>query len=599
MKKIFTIFFFFTFITQNFCNAQFKKQLDRITNLYNSAASDSDKVIALGQLADLYYTYKLNQKADSILQEQLKVSELSDNNNLILATLFGAAITKISPSTTSESFDKTIQFLEKGINYAKSKNLNEYLGSGYNRMANILRNRGQYDKALNNAILSIQTIPHIASDSIKAAIYIELGNIYEAKGEAVSASTNYNTAFDIAIKIKSIPLQSEIYHCFSEMYSRLGYNDVAIDELKKSLALNKKYNYGEGMVRDYFDLARLTDEKFYIEKSIQLSNSLNFYKYIIDAKRLMLYYYMVAEKNDEKALNYLENEPEVKESFLNNGIANYYRTKGQIYLYSNKADSALHYFKLAEYDFVNKFDEKLIRALFREIAQSYQLLHNMPNAIAYYTKVLQISKRMNDINTIASVSDELSKIYEQQNDYKQAFFYAKQFKKNKDSLSKLSGERDIALLGVIRENRKHDEELRQEMQKLNNKRNIQYMAITIAIAVIFILMLIIGMFPISKLTIKLLGYIFFISLFEFIVLLIDTFLHKITHGEPLKIWLIKIFLIALLVPLQHFLEHRLIKFLESRKLLEARTKFSFKRWWQKVKKPAPAAAGLEEDIGVL
>ncbi len=70
----------------------------------------------------------------------------------------------------------------------------------------------------------------------------------------------------------------------------------------------------------------------------------------------------------------------------------------------------------------------------------------MPNAIAYYTKGLEISKRMNDIKNIAYVSDSLSKIYEQQNDYKQAFFYAKQFKKNKDSLSKLSGERDIALL---------------------------------------------------------------------------------------------------------------------------------------------------------
>jgi ABC-type Fe3+-siderophore transport system permease subunit len=126
------------------------------------------------------------------------------------------------------------------------------------------------------------------------------------------------------------------------------------------------------------------------------------------------------------------------------------------------------------------------------------------------------------------------------------------------------------------------------------------MAITIAIGVIFAVMLVLGMFPISKVTIKLLGYFFFISLFEFIVLVIDTFLHKITHGEPLKIWLIKIFLIALLVPIQHFLEHRLIKFLESRKLLEARTRINLKKWFQKVKKPAPVKeADFEEGTAVL
>ncbi len=113
-------------------------------------------------------------------------------------------------------------------------------------------------------------------------------------------------------------------------------------------------------------------------------------------------------------------------------------------------------------------------------------------------------------------------------------------------------------------------------------------------------MLIIGMFPVSKLTIKILGYISFISLFEFIVLLIDTVLHKLTHGEPLKIWLIKIVLIAMLVPIQHFLEHRLIKYLESRKLMKARTKFTIKNLFQKTKKPAPVKKShFEEGTAVL
>jgi hypothetical protein len=107
-------------------------------------------------------------------------------------------------------------------------------------------------------------------------------------------------------------------------------------------------------------------------------------------------------------------------------------------------------------------------------------------------------------------------------------------------------------------------------------------------------------------TIKMLSFFAFICLFEFIVLLIDSYLHKITHGEPLKIWLIKIFLIALLVPIQHFLEHGMVHFLASQRLLRMRQRLSLKRWITALKKPTPKVEvaktdklEIEEDTAVL
>lgn len=600
MRRSLIILLLSNILLPNFCIGQFRKQIDSLSVLCNKISSDSEKVISLGKLADLYYTFKLNDKADSVLDRQLLIADLSNNNNLILLALFDNAIINISPSTTSETFNKTIELIQKGINYAKSLNSYEHIGLGYTRMANLLRKRGQTDAALINANLALGYLHNIKSDSIKALIYIELGNTYQARNESVLAANSYNTAFDIAIKIKSVPLQSEVYHCFSEMYRMLGNKDIAKEELKKSLALNKKHNYGEGMIRDYYDLARITDEIFFHEKIMELANSLKLSKYILEAKILVFYYYMTAERNSDKALNYLKNETDVKESILNMGIPHYYRTIGQVFYYSHKPDSALHYFKKAEDEYINKFGQKLSRGIYREMASTYKMLNDFPNAIAYYLKAIDISKKLNDANIIAAISDSLSDLYERQANFKEAFYYSKQAIQYQDSLRKLSEGRDIALLNVERENRKHAEELRQEVQRLNNKRNMQYMAITIAIGIVFIILLIIGMFPVSKLTIKIMGYIFFISLFEFIVLLIDTFLHRITHGEPLKIWLIKIFLIALLVPCQHFLEHRLIKFLESRKLLEARTRFSLKKWFEKIKKPATVKeADFEEGTAVL
>ena len=127
------------------------------------------------------------------------------------------------------------------------------------------------------------------------------------------------------------------------------------------------------------------------------------------------------------------------------------------------------------------------------------------------------------------------------------------------------------------------------------------MSITIAIVVGFFIMLIIGSYSISKTWVRVLGYFFFISLFEFIVLLIDNlFLTHAAHNQPLKIWLIKIGLIGMLAPFQHFLETNLIGFLASRKLMKARTNFSLKKSWAKIKKPSShKEEGLEKDAAVM
>jgi hypothetical protein len=65
-------------------------------------------------------------------------------------------------------------------------------------------------------------------------------------------------------------------------------------------------------------------------------------------------------------------------------------------------------------------------------------------------------------------------------------------------------------------------------------------------------------------------------------------------------------LIALLVPIQHFLEHGMVHFLASQRLLRMRQKLSLKRWIAKLKKPTPPLEvgkidklEIEEDTAVL
>ncbi len=601
MQKIAAIFLIFLFLFQKKSFPQFYKQLDSLCIMCDRSISDSQKVNSLGKLANFYYIFKLNSQGDSVLHQQLLVAELSNDSNLILQALFGEAILNIGQSATTESFNKTIHFVQQGIDFAKANNKKDYLAIGYIRMSEILRKRGEFDKAFYNSILALSLLKNVISDSVKSITYIELGNTYLDKGEAVSACSNYNNAYDIAVKIKSIVLQSRIHHCLSEMYKKLDDPDHAREELNHSMILNKEKDNKEGLLMDYFDLARLTDEKFFIQQSIELADSIHDYKNLLNAKRLMLVYYYVIEKQMQVALQYLENEPDLKQSYSNDGIENYFMTLGNIFFYTGYIDSALVYYKRAQPELDKKFDHNLSRMNLEQIAECYSLKNNFSDAISYYKKALYISLQMKEFNTIVVYSGKLSNLYEKQKDYKNAFIYSKQYIVYKDSLRKLSKENDIALLGVERENNKHQNELLQEQQREYYSRNIQYISITIAIIIIFFIMLFVGSFPVSRNTVRIMGYFFFISLFEFIVLLIDSlFLSQHFHNQPLKLWLIKIGVIALLAPFQHFLERQVIGLLASKKLIEARVKFSVKKWWKSINQPPSSRnESLEEDTALL
>lgn len=57
------------------------------------------------------------------------------------------------------------------------------------------------------------------------------------------------------------------------------------------------------------------------------------------------------------------------------------------------------------------------------------------------------------------------------------------------------------------------------------------------------------------------SFISFIVLFEFIILIIDSKLHDWSHGDPYKILGVKVCIIAVLLPLHHWLEKKFLNLL--------------------------------------
>jgi uncharacterized membrane protein len=144
-----------------------------------------------------------------------------------------------------------------------------------------------------------------------------------------------------------------------------------------------------------------------------------------------------------------------------------------------------------------------------------------------------------------------------------ASLYSGIYYRYKDSIEKLNKEKEIAQEVASDEKQRNDRMAREKEEDRKKRYSIQYLAITIGIAAFFVMLVMMGMFKVSEGTIKAIGFFVFIMLFEFIFLLFKKRIAGITGGEPWKDLLFMIGLAALLLPVHHWLEHNVIRYLTS------------------------------------
>jgi hypothetical protein len=577
-------------------SAQYQQRIRYFEQKIEDSKNESEKIESMGALASYYSVFKLDSKADSILQKVFLIAEESSDKALFLKVLFNNDLTGLNIWDDKATYERNSNFIKKGLQYAQELKRMDYVSLAYIRLAGLSRKRGLFNEAILQVTQAFTALAETGDDSLKCVLYIELGDIYIANNDAIPAYKNYNNAFDLAYKRKNVSLQAKIYHRFAELYSSFGDGETDKKYLVQSLELNKKNNHGEGLFLDYVEMAKLTEDRGYIDSAVKLAEALKSDRAKLTARRLMLYWHMVIGKNIAKTFNYLAENPDVGQFYINQGMAYYYWQKGNIYRYAEERDSALNYYRMAEMELSPKYGISVYAAIYTALADTYVQDIDSTKAKNYYTKAFVLTKQLNQASSLASLSGKLGLLHAKFADFKQAYYYACQA----DSINKLlqskSAKDKVVLLQIDRENKNRESDLKEAEQKKRRKDNIQIMAITLIIMGVFAFMLFLGMFAVSKTTIRLLGYFAFISLFEFIIVLLDHPILVVTDGEPIKMWAIKICMIALLVPLQHFLEHRLIHFLQSRKLLEARQRFSLIKWWQRLKKPVTLSDnGIEKE----
>ncbi|HVF81120.1 MAG TPA: hypothetical protein VM884_04275, partial [Flavisolibacter sp.] len=270
----------------------------------------------------------------------------------------------------------------------------------------------------------------------------------------------------------------------------------------------------------------------------------------------------------EKALAFFNNRTDLKKYITSFGLGHVIdHAYGVIYTKLQKFDSAAYFFVKATPGFETNTTPASRVAFYSQYADLYSKSGDVPKAIEYYTKAKALADAMTNLEWQEAVAKELDSLYAKAGDYKQSRLYGNLYHTYKDSLQKLGEQKDLMQAELGDEQQRMERKRKEEIAALERKHTVQYTGISIAIAMVFVLLVAMGIFRVSENTIKVTGFFSFILLFEFIILIADAKIHHWTHGEPLPILGIKIILIAVLLPLHHWLEHTVVSYLASRRLI--------------------------------
>jgi tetratricopeptide (TPR) repeat protein len=563
---------------------------DSLNKNLSAARTDAQKIYWMIALAQ-YYVGVDNERSQKYAEQAMEVAELSRDRKLIALTWIECGNRLMNMAHLEDNMTQAMDCFQRAEKTARASDLEDELGFAYIGMARAARGKGNYNQALNYNNLAVSIASASSNDSLKVQAYNSIGNTYRYRNEKLLAFRNYLDAMNVAELAKRDDLVKLVNDVMVDFYVTIEEYDKALDYAMKSIAIDRNRADWYSLLEDYdkagrvFTLKKQMDLALTMyEKAIALADSMKFSIYSLNTYLNIANMYF---NNNEvrKGVDYLNAHPQLLAFFRHAGMGAFLDLGyGSIYSELDKYDSAYYFFKRAEPETEQKASPFAKYEFYRQFGDFYKRKKDYTMAIAYYLKAWKIGSETGDIRELQVCAKNLDTLYDRAGDFKTAYSYNILYNQFKDSIQSLGKEAEVLKLEVDNDNRRRERLNREEEEKTLRRHNIQYMGFTAGIAALFVVLVMLGFFMVSPRTIRAVGFFSFIFLFEFIILLADKQIHEWTHGEPWKILLIKIFLAAVLLPLHHWLEHKVIHYLSTRRKITPSG-----GWWFKKKGGTPGA----------
>ncbi|MEO5564222.1 MAG: hypothetical protein ABIR18_12325, partial [Chitinophagaceae bacterium] len=543
-------------------------------NVLAKATTIDDKVYWLDILSRTMMNVDMKE-AEKYGEQLIEIAEESRERKLMIKAYLSNGTRCTYFAGNKDFTDRAIGYFNKGLAIAKQNRLDEETGEALLKLSSIHLVIPDVDKALSYANQASSIISTLKNDSLKTESFNKFGDVYLVKNEKILALRNYLSALRLAEEMKNYSLMRSSNINLSGFYSSIEDHDRAIDyymKANKNLDNMKERNVPYARVVDMSSIGSLYSQKKnyemairYFQRSIAMADSLKFSNLKLPGYVNLLNQYLRTDKPQE-ALAYF-NSPaghEIQDFLTKFGFAGVVdQSYGVIYGETGNYDSATYYFNRAAPFFEKSTNMPSKMNYYAQLANLNNKMGRYDSAITLYIRVKEMADKMGQLESGQRAAKHLDSLYLKTGNFQMASKYSSIYYQYKDSLEKINKEKELAQVEAT------DEQMRMariEKEKEETKRkrfNIQYLAITIGIAALFVALVMLGMFKVSATTIKMIGFFAFLMFFEFIFLIFKKNIYSITEGEPWKDLLFMIGLAAILLPLHHWLEHKVIHYLTS------------------------------------
>lgn len=548
------------------------KVINDFKNQLAKATTDREKVEALGNLSRTLMNINLAE-ADKYGQQMIEVAELSRDRKLMVKALLTNGERYSYLAGRKDNQEKATAYYNQGLELAKKNKLDEDVVQAYLFLSQICRYIPDAEKALLYCNQAYSSTGILKNDSITARVHFEYGSVYLLKNEKILSLKNYMSGIRLAEDEKNPNLLRAGYLKLSEFYAAIDDLDKAIDYQTKALHKLEFIKTGQTPYSKVQDLVKIGDlymtkkshelAMTFFEKSLNLADSLKFEPIKAIAYRSIVNNYLVA-KQPKKALDYFNNHPQLKKFLESVNFGHFIdQSYGYIHTQIGNYDSAKYYYTKVAPFFNNAVNINNQYSYYFQLGMLHKKTKEYDKSLEYFLKANEFANTIGEMETMRLVATELDSLYQAKGDYRQAFIYSSLNYKYKDSLDKLGKAKDLMQIEVADEQQRQDRIDKEKLETKRKRDNIQYLLITIGIVSLFVLMVMMGMFKVSATTIKMIGFFSFLMFFEFIFLIFKKNIYSFTNGEPWKDLAFMILLAAILLPLHHWVEHKVIHYLTS------------------------------------
>lgn len=555
-------------------HAQQAAAVDSMKRGLAKAQTTEDKLYWLDFLSRTLMNVDLKQ-ADDYGQQMIDLAEESRDRKYMVRAYTSNGVRCSYQPGNKEYVKRSIGFYEQALAIARQNKMDEQTAGVLLRLSHIYLAVPDNDKALNLANQAFSLVSALNNDSLKAEAYSIYGDVYISRNEKIIALRNYFIAARIADQLKIPTLERNCMINLSAFYSSIGDFDQAIDyymKANKKLSSMKEKNtpYLNAMDQNY--IGNLYAQKNshdmaikYFRRSVQLADSLKFTTLKVPGYSSLLNEYLRMNE-PRKALEYF-NSPEgatLKEYLAKFGFSGEVeKGYGFIYTQLHQYDSARIYFEKAAPYYEKTASDFSKANFYSQFGSYYSKVNQLDKAIELFQKAKEIADKVGQLEFSQRAVLHLDSLYTRKGNYQQASIYNSIYYKYKDSLEAINKEKEISQVEIAEEQQREAQLEKEKLEAKRKRYNIQYLAITIGIASLLVVLVMMGMFKVSATTIKMIGFFTFLMFFEFIFLIFKKNIVSITEGEPWKDLMFMIALAALLLPFHHWLEHKVIHYLTS------------------------------------